>query len=391
MKTISLKNLCATTSLLVGLGGMSSAQADAFTENLAAAPSSTIALPQAPTCNQAQAPDCLYFPPARYTFTSYERSTFYTDNAGQQREVRFLVRQPLGATAPMPAVIWSHGGADGKSRPTNSMAEWSETTATAGYFTVSIAHAGRDDGSRGQLCQSIGIADIETCKIFKYLNWDRPHDIRAVLDELVLMNASGEFAGQIDIDRVAVGGHSAGSGGAQTIAGAKRIFVGAPVQISDPRPVAFLAFSPQQPGGEGFFDTRFQKQRHSWTDVHRPVLTATGDGDSTCNPGPEPGSCIGDTPFGRRIGFQRMPADGNKYQLYVHDADAFHTLFELNGAKCVQLLGDPVKCGEMVRWLSSAGLAFLDGHVQQSPAALQWLQSNRIENASGGVAEWLRK
>ena len=86
-----------------------------------------------------------------------------------------------------------------------------------------------------------------------------------------------------------------------------------------------------------------------------------------------------------------MPATGNKYHLYIHDADAFHTLFELNAAKCPQLKVDQAKCDETVRWLSSAGLAFLDGHVRQSPAALQWLQSNRIEVASRGVAEWQRK
>lgn len=42
MKPISLKNLCATTSLLIGLGGMSWAQADVyFNQNLLAAVSST--------------------------------------------------------------------------------------------------------------------------------------------------------------------------------------------------------------------------------------------------------------------------------------------------------------------------------------------------------------
>jgi hypothetical protein len=386
----------ALLTLLLRAGGLSSHSvrrftAAAFVALAAALLAPAVARAQAATCNQAQAPDCLYFPAARYGFTAYARSTFYTDNAGQQREVKFLVRQPLGAPAPMPAVIWSHGGADGKNDPANSMVEWSVTTATAGYFSVSIAHAHREPSSRRGLCLSIGIADDASCEVFKYLNWDRPHDIRAVLDELERMNTSGEFVGQIDIQRIAVGGHSAGAGGAQTIAGAKRIFVGAPVDLSDRRPVAFLAFSPQQPGSEGFFDTRFQKPRHSWTDVHRPVLTATGDGDSTCNPGPEPGSCIGDTPFGRRIGFQRMRADGNKYQLYVHDADAFHTLFELNAAKCSVLNVDQAKCDEIVRWLSSAGLAFLDGHVRGVPAALQWLQSDRVRNASGGVAEWLRK
>jgi hypothetical protein len=37
MKTTSLKNLCATTSLLVGLGGMSSAQADLYSGTLVTA------------------------------------------------------------------------------------------------------------------------------------------------------------------------------------------------------------------------------------------------------------------------------------------------------------------------------------------------------------------
>jgi hypothetical protein len=103
-----------------------------------------------------------------------------------------------------------------------------------------------------------------------------------------------------------------------------------------------------------------------------------------------PGQCVGDTPFGRRIGFGRMPA-GDKYQLYLHDADAFHMLFELNAKECGRLQVDAAKCAEIVRWLSSTALAFLDGHVRRLPAAMQWLQSDRIEQASGGVAEWQRK
>jgi acetyl esterase/lipase len=351
------------------------------------------ALAQAPACNQASSQACLYFPAASFAFTLFERTTAYTDQAGEQRGVRFLIRQPIGAPLPMPTMVWSHGGADGKSSPATSMVEWSETTARAGYFTISIAHGPREPGSRRRLCNAIGITDDATCTVFKYLNWDRPHDIRAVLDELRVL-ASGEFASQIDVERTAVGGHSAGSGGALAVAGARRIFVDEPADpadLADRRPVAFIALSPQQPGSEGFFDTRFGKPRHSWTEVQRPVFVATGDGDSTCNPGAEPGSCIGDTPFGRRIAFQRLPADGNKYHLYLHDADAFHTLFELNAAKCPQLQVDEIKCGEMVRWLSSAGLAFLDGHVRRLPAALQWLQSDRIGPASGGIAEWQRK
>ena len=125
--------------------------------------------------------------------------------------------------------------------------------------------------------------------------------------------------------------------------------------------------------------------------MQRHAATATGDGDDGCNASDIPGACTGDTPYGRRIGFQRMPASGDKYQLYVHDADAFHMLFELNAKECAEKNVDAAKCAEIVRWLSSSALAFLDGHVRQLPAALQWLQSNRIEQASGGVAEWQRK
>jgi hypothetical protein len=354
---------------------------------LTAAAASAIA--QAPVCTASPAPDCLYVPVASYGVTSFTRSVAYTDNAGSQRAVEVLIRQALGAPLPMPVVIWSHGGTDGKRNPAKSMAEWSELGARAGYFSISVAHAPRDDASREALCQSIGM-DSAACRLFSHLNWDRPHDIRAVLDELDRM-AAGEFRGQIDTAKVAVGGHSAGSAGAQTVAGARRDFARPPGHLSDPRPIAFLAFSPHQPGISGFFDTHFQEPGHSWTDVQRPMLTATGDGDDGCEPTAAPGACIGDTPFGRRIGFQRMPATGNKYHLYLHDADAFHMLFELNAKECPAKNVDAAKCAEIVRWLSSTALAFLDGHVRQLPAALQWLQSNRIERASGGIAEWQRK
>jgi poly(3-hydroxybutyrate) depolymerase len=357
---------------------------------LAAIAAASPALAQTQGCNQAPGAGCLYLPAASYGFTPSEHSVFYVDNAGQQREVKLLIRQPLGAPLPMPVVIWSHGGTDGKRDAATSMVEWSELSARAGYVSISIAHAPRDEASRELLCRSIAI-DTASCRLFSHLNWDRPHDIRAVLDEVDRLAATPQLRGQIDTGKVAVGGHSAGSGGAQTVAGAKRNFFGTAGVLSDPRPIAFLAFSPQQPGSSGFFDTHFQHAVHSWIDMQRPVLTATGDGDDSCDPTPMPGICVGDTPFGRRIGFQRMPANGNKYQLYIHDADAFHVLFELNAAKCPQMNVDAAKCDEIVRWLSSAGLAFLDGHVRQLPAALQWLRSDRIEVASGGVAEWQRK
>jgi hypothetical protein len=370
-------------------GMISFALAIALAATFALAPDFASARPQAATCLQQPGPACLYAPDASYGFTAYERVTSYIDQTGGNREVPMTVRVPVGAPAPMPVVIWSHGGADGHLSSTGSMREWSETTARAGYFTIALAHRPRDATSRQALCRAIGtIGAGATCEVFKYLNWDRPHDLREVLDEVDRLAAVGDFAGQIDVTRIAVGGHSAGAGGALTVAGARRNFGGAPLTISDRRPIAFLAFSPQQPGNEGFFDTDFGQPEHSWIDLERPVLVGTGDGDRTCQSGPEPGSCIGEMPYGRRIAFERLPGRSNKAMIYVHDSEAFHTLFALESSRCQTLGVDVAKCAEMIRWVTAAGLAFLDGQLRRTPGALQWLASDRLQQASDGVAEW---
>lgn len=363
---------------------------------------------QAPACNPALLePGCLYFPSDRYEVAPTITATItYTDIAGLQRSVPIAIRIPISAPLPMPVVIWSHGGASGHTSPERSSVEWSETTAEAGYLTISMAHLARTDtltGTRWALCQAIAatepdpqwnLADVTTCQHFKYLNWDRPHDIRAVLDELERKNARGDLQGLIDLEHIAVGGHSSGSSGALTVGGALRNLTGTPVDLSDPdhRPVALLAFSPQQSGSEGFFDTGHLQPVHSWQPITRPVLFGTGDGDSTCNRLDEPGSCFGDAPYGRRIAFERM-APGDKYLIYFHDADTFHELFDLNtdNQKCQADAAQQQKCDEIARTLRSAALAFLDGYLRGDALALQWLGRDDVEQATGGVAEWRHK
>ncbi len=213
-----------------------------------------------PSCNQGLTTGCLYFPGVWYATEPSESEVSYTDIAGLPRTVRMAIRRPIGAPAPMPVVIWSHGGAEGSTASAHSLSEWSETTAQAGYLTISLAHPPRPDEEldRMPLCQAIAaavpgarwdLADPLTCRVFKHLNWDRPHDIRAVLEELPLRNAQGPFRGLIDLNRIAVGGHSAGAGGALTVGGALRNFTGTPVDLSDPdrRPIAFIALSPRGP------------------------------------------------------------------------------------------------------------------------------------------------
>lgn len=330
----------------------------------------------------------LYQPP-QFTFTESEGSVTYTDAAGLQRTVNIVFRLPDIPARPLPVVVWSHGGAEGQTSARTALREWSEVTARSGYFTVSIAHTPRRPDDRMDLCNAIGITETADCEVFKYLNWDRPHDLNEVLDELERQNAQGPFRGRIDLNRIAVGGHSAGSGGTLSIAGAIRVFNSALYSFVDSRPIAFLAFSPQAPTSEGFFDTDLHKDNTSWGPIERPVLVGTGDGDSGCDP---QGSCMpgADPAYSRRIGFNRMPPSGNKYLFYIHDADAYHTVFAQDSG-CVDKGVSPAKCQAFSEWLTSSALAFLDAHVRRLNMAVVWLRNGLIRPASGNVVEWIAK
>jgi hypothetical protein len=324
----------------------------------------------------------------QFTFTESEESITYTDIAGRERTINIMFRLPDIPIRPLPVVVWSHGGFNGQTNPGAALNEWSEVTARSGYLTVTIAHTPRGPGQRSDLCLALGITAPADCDAFHYLNWDRPHDLKQVLDELERQNVQGPLRGRLDLDRIAVGGHSAGSAGALSIAGAVRVFNQRLYSFEDSRPVAFLAFSPQGPTSEGFFDTDLHKPDTSWDPLERPVLVATGDGDSNCDPR---GDCMpGANPaYARRVGFNRMPG-GNKYLLYIQDAEAYHGMFGLD-EDCVAQGLSPAKCQAFSDWLTSGALAFLDAHVRRSAVAYAWLQNGLIEAASNKVVEWIKK
>jgi acetyl esterase/lipase len=340
-------------------------------------------LQAAPSC--APYPNCLYATPFTVTFTVSTSSVTYQDASSSPRTISFAIRTPNGLAGALPVVIWSHGGSQGHPNPLTALSEWGELTARAGYISIGIAHASRSNFSRQQLCTALGVSD---CTTFNYLNWDRPHDISRVIDRLAAINAAaGPLQGRINMNRIAVGGHSAGSGGTLSVAGARRFFTNAPVALADPRPLAFLAFSPQGPASDGFFETGFQFPHTSWDDISRPVLVATGDGDNTCNPA---FGCSGTSPSMRRIAYDLMPP-GNKYLMHIHDIETFHGLFGFNIAECISRGVAAGKCNAFRQWLTSSTLAFLDAHVRGSIAARNWLLGGFIQQASAGVVEWKSK
>lgn len=333
-------------------------------------------------------PGCLYVPPAAYSVGLTTAVVTYTDVASLQRNVAIAIRRPIGRPGPLPVVIWVHGGGEGHSNPLTSMDEWSTITAEAGYLSVAGAHERREGASLNRLCRVLGVSTTE-CPTFQPLHWDRPKDVSAIIDHLVAMNAqAGPWHGKIDVNRIVVGGHSMGSAAALTVAGARRLLVGnAPWNLTDPRPIAFMGFSPQGPGNMGFFDTDFKQPHTSWDGIARPTLIATGDGDAFC--GPSRDMCT-ETPMGRRIAFERL-RPGDKYLTYIKDVETFHGMFAMNTSQCAEKNVSQTECARFASWLQASALAFLDFYVEGRLPARTWLQNPFLRWASGAVAEIERK
>ncbi|MEZ4394270.1 MAG: acetylxylan esterase [Polyangiales bacterium] len=323
-------------------------------------------------CAAANPAGCRYLGAMAYPMEALAPATLsYTDESGDTRTIRVQVRRPVGARGPLPVVVWSHGGADGTSNPTNVGAGWDAVFTRAGYLFVAIAHSGRDVASRARLCSALGY-DTAGCMTFKYLSWDRPHDLRRVLDWLQ-EQAVGAQRGNVDLTRIAYAGHSAGAGAALVVAGATREIAGSQRALPDPRPVAFLSCSPQGPGEEGFVEGSF-------AGVARPHLTLTGAGDDT----------TGNVAEVRRRPFELMPA-GQKYRGWIAEEPARHTIFDFSTSACEREGGTPERCAQYLDWLSSAGLAFLDAHVAGRPEAAAYLASDALTFLGGGAFEWSRR
>lgn len=311
----------------------------------------------------------------------------YTDVSGAPREVPFALYVPRAAPLPMPIVLVSHGGSDGKTNPLTSLPEWAETFARAGFLTVAIAHGGRSAASYTALCADVGYDPALTECGFK-INWDRPHDLTHVLARLEQLAATPQLQGMMDLDHIGYLGHSAGAGAAMMAAGARRNYYcswpfatsGAVpcdpamlVSRRQPRISAVVAMSPQGPLSDGFMS-------ESFSTVEIPVLVATGQRD---------GSVADGEPANRTSLFPLLPA-GGKYLLYVDDPGAVHTLFGGELAGC-SAPASRDRCEEMRRWLFSAATALFDAELRERAEGRAWLGSDAIESASQGTATWTRR
>jgi hypothetical protein len=324
--------------------------------------------------------NCVYSSATSVSFTGQPVMINYEDVTGTQRPFEVWVRIPAIRTGKLPVVIWAHGGAEGRTQGIAGILQApSDLTAEAGYLTVSPAFRPRTEPEHKALCEYFG-QPWELCSKFETSSWDRPFDIRAIIRVLRRENdrEDGPLFQRIDMDRIIVGGHSAGSSGTLSVAGAYRqiagVRYGGPDLFEDAAPIAFIALSPSAPGASYMFDTSFRDEEHSWKYISRPVLFITGAGDAHEQ-----------IPRGRRVPYDKVPGgENNKFRAWFEDVSFSHANF---GEEPCEIPGDQRRCAAFTAAWSSLILSYIDAYALKRPAAVEYLRNGYASRIPRGLFE----
>lgn len=276
-----------------------------------------------------------------------------------------------------PLILFSHGGSSGAAPGAYKTSPWIDVFAEYGYVVVMLSHTEPGGGVPHTEQDEIDAVAAHlgvSVQPFKVMNYFRLLDIDAVLGKMRRLNRelSSRFGVTIDHNAgYALAGHSAGSGAALTVAGARRFYdgcAGPSYSHSAPEPATcYLAYSIQGPADEDHLC-----DPDSWTSIPAatPVLAVTGAGDSA-------------TAVNRRLAYGAMAGTGSsKYEFWLTDAAPQHGFY--NHKKTAGF-------GTELVWMEDVSLAFVDDHLKGVTAARDYLENSDVVTDSGGVVDWTKK
>jgi len=286
----------------------------------------------------------------------------------RDKNIEALVRYPDGA-GPFPIVVFSHGSFANK----EAFAPASEHWASHGYVVIHPNHAdARGEAGGGELGAPRAIGGLNGA-LGSGGRIERIKDITTILDTLDQVETGiPALCGKLDVNRIAVAGHSFGAYVAQCHGGVKTLVDGMLQDLSDSRVKCVVAISAQ---GES---QSYGLTTDSWSDARKPALHITGTRDRSAPD--RPGGPFGDVNT-KKIPFERSPA-GGKYLLIIEGAT--HVSF---GGKLGRLRGG-VDAAGLTKYLS---LAFLEAFLKQNAHAKAWLDGEESTNWLGRQATLQRK
>ena len=325
-------------------------------------------------CSPTSRRDCIYTPERTFARTDVF-DTILTDPARNDYDLPVRVHYPVGASGPLPVVIYNHGGAASNDGGFGPNAQPLPTLwAEHGYVVISPSRALPDSVTAAQEaeCAANNVAP-DLCSGFFAFNIYGPANTDFLIESFPrLAQRHRPLRGLLDPERVVVAGWSGGSTIALANAGAPRQFAsGGPVyRQNTPRPIGFFGISTQGPDYAGFgggFDSE------SYDDIDaRPFVTFTGKGDTNGKPSET-----------RSTAWLRS-APGHKFLSFDRVPEARHATMNLS--RCVTAV-EAMHC----EWMKSAGLAFLDAVTSGRPAAADWLASDAYQTLTEGEIELFRR
>jgi predicted dienelactone hydrolase len=267
-------------------------------------------------------------------------------DGNRDRRLPLRVYLPTTTTA-APVVLFSHGLGGSCQNNAHMGRHWS----ARGYVVVAMQHPGSDTsvwrearlGERRQAMQRA--ASGENLKL-------RGEDVAAVLDQLAVWHGSRDHAlhGRLDLEHVAMSGHSFGAVTTQLVGGQWLPLFGN--RFTEPRIDAALALSPSAPR-RGAAKTAFETVRIPW-------LLMTGTEDV---------SPIGDIDVEDRLAvYPALPAGIDRYELVLDGAD--HGAFGDRSARRGE--HNP----NHPRVMLALSTAFFDANLRGCTAAREWLHGN---------------
>ncbi len=273
---------------------------------------------------------------------AFTQRNFELQDSERNKVLPFRATFPTDAKERLPVIVWSHGLYGSQDFYDPLVNHW----ARHGYLVLQPTHS--DSLRRGS-----GLKNPTS-------DWaNRPKDVTFLLDSIKNHPVLSSYA---DLSRVGMGGHSYGAHTTLLLNGAEPRVGGS---LSDPRPLAFVAISPQ--GADRLLTDS------SWKGIKRPTLFISGDNDKGRK---------GDPPSWRLEPFQGSPA-GQKYLLWIKDA--YHNFGGISGARHSE--SGPPK-GDHVALVKSATLAFWDKYLKGDIDAARLVDSGSYNVSSQGLAKW---
>lgn len=381
------------------------------------APAAAQGLDLPPGCSEAAPVTCRYQPARQYTPGQID--LLMVDPARANHPIPFRVRYPIGATGPLPVVIWSHGGSTTQvigqtpqgwpiTQGQTSSERRGLSFSSAGYVVIHIGRLPVLDTllttAQIDACDRVGIrlgalidgdpvtSPREACRQWTGWHLYGPQNVAFVAARLALVQAAlpANFRGTLDSRRIVIGGWSGGTESVMNIAGAPQSW--APVfphatgvsqpSVNVPGAIAFFADAPRRPSYINTHSSGFSDAALAQIDG-RPFLSNSGKNDIGPDVAPSVARAmpwLSAQPGGKLLAWDRSGLANHSTVNLGHNSGGVEE-------GCRADLGQAPLC----MWYEDLGIAYVDAAAKRRPEALRWLESDAVKVLTGRSIELHRR